>query len=287
MSLNLLYSVREGLLGLRRAQWATLITVSTIAITMTLLGVFLVLTFNVQGIARRFQEKVTFEVFVDNSLSAAEIEIIGRRLSNLEGVDEVSFISKEAALERYLEDFGDDPLEIVGHNPLPASFQVSLLSDFRTPDRAEAVVGKATMQDGVQKVVYHKHLFRTIYRYSRIVILIDVTLLLTVLLTAILLVANTLRLTILSQSKTIQIMELVGATEGFIRRPYLIQGMLQGGIGGAIGTIVVWIVIKGVSLRFPDILEVSPPVVFIPFVLGILLGFLGGNLGLRRFLRRI
>ena len=284
MSLNLLYSMREGIVGLRRARMATTITVSTIAITMTLLGLFLILTFNIQGIAQSFRNQMTFEVFIDNSLGTTDIQLLERNISGLEGVGDVTFISKEEALERYRRDFENDPLEIVGYNPLPPSFQVKLKQEYRYPERAEVVVKKASELEGVDKVAYHENLFRVVYRYSRIVILVDVALFLTVLLAAILLVANTLRLTILSHRKTIQIMELVGATEGFIRRPYLIQGVLQGGIGGGIGTVVVWIVIKGISLRFPDFLEVTLPMLLFPLVLGLALGLLGATIGLRRFL---
>ena len=100
-----------------------------------------------------------------------------------------------------------------------------------------------------------------------------------------LLVANTLRLTILSQSRNIQIMELVGATKRFIRRPYLIQGMLQGGIGGGIGSAAVWIFVKVIELRFPRTLIVSPLMILFPLAFGLILGYLGGNVGLRRFMR--
>ena len=285
MSLNLLYSMREGIAGLRRARMASVITVSTIAITMTLLGLFLILTFNIQGIAQSFRNRMTFEVFIDNSLESTDIQLLEKNIMDLEGVEDVTFISKEEALERYRRDFENDPLEIVGYNPLPPSFQVRLMQDYRYPERAEDVVRKTKELEGVDKVVYHENLFRLVYRYSRIVILADVALFLTVLLAAVLLVANTLRLTILSQRKTIQIMELVGATEGFIRRPYLIQGMLQGGIGGGIGSFIVWIVIQGISLRFPDFLRVTLLMILFPLVLGLTLGLLGAAIGLGRFLK--
>jgi cell division transport system permease protein len=285
MSLNLLYSMREGIVGMKRARMASIITVSTIAITMTLLGLFLILTFNIQGIAQSFRNKMTFEVFIDNSLESTDIQLLEKNIMDLEAVEDVTFISKEEALERYRRDFENDPLEIVGYNPLPSSFQVKLKQDYRYPERAEDVVRKTMELEGVDKVVYHENLFRLVYRYSRIVILVDVALFLTVLLAAILLVANTLRLTILSQRKTIQIMELVGATEGFIRRPYLIQGMLQGGIGGGIGSFIVWIVVQGVSLRFPEFLRVTIPMLLFPLVLGLALGFIGAAIGLGRFLK--
>lgn len=285
MSLNILYSFREGIAGFRRARLATSITVSTIAITMTLLGVFLILTYNVQSIAQKIRDRISLELFIDNSLNAKSVQDLESNLMQIKGIERVVFISKEEALERFENEFGDDPLVILGDNPLPPSFQVQLKQEFRYPEGVEAVVKEAEVLEGVDQVVYHGKLFKAIDRYSRIVLLVDISLFLTVLLAAVLLVANTLRLTILSQRKTIQTMELVGATKNFIRRPYLIQGVLQGGIGGGIGAMVVLVLVKIVDLRFPHFLVVSPTLILLPFILGLLLGFLGGSIGLRRFLR--
>jgi len=285
MSLNLWYSFREGILGLRRARLATAITVSTVAVTLTLWGTFLVLTVNVRRIVELFKEKMALEVFIDNSLSSEEIRTLGKAISSAQGVEGVVFVSRQEALKRFREEFGEDPLMVLEENALPPSFQVKLKKELRSPEGIEAVAERLERLDGVDEVVYHGKLFRVADRTSRLVFIADGVLFFVILLSAVLLVANTLRLTTLSQRKTIQIMELVGATEGFIRRPYVIQGILQGGIGGAIGSLVVWGFVFGVRLRFPHLLEASFVLVLMPFFLGLLLGFLGSRVGLRRFMR--
>lgn len=285
MSLNLCYSFREGVAGLRRARLATTITVSTVAITLTLLGIFLILTVNVQRIVDLFRERMTLEVFIDNSLGSDQIRELKKNISSVQGVEKVVFISPQEALEQFRKEFGEDPLEVLGENPLPPSFQLKLRRDQCSPDGAERLVRRLDKLEGIDEVVYHGKLFRIVDRYSHIVFLADGTLFFIVLLSAILLVANTLRLTILSQRETIQIMELVGATKGFIKRPYLIQGILQGGIGGGLGSLIVWGLVKVVTLRFPHFIDVSIIVVLTPFFLGLLLSYLGSRVGLRRFLR--
>ncbi len=284
MSLNLAYSMREGVLGLKRARWATTITISTVAISMALLGVFLLITINVQAIAESFRDRVTLEAFLDDALADDGVQTVALNIRALEGVEEALYISKERAMEIYNQEFEGDPIEVVGYNPLPRSFQVKLVETFRDPQRLENLANSIESLDGVWEVVYHGKLIQTVFRISRIVILVDVALFLTVLLSAVLLVANTLRLTILSQSTTIQIMELVGATERFVRRPYVIQGVLQGGIGGAIGSVVVWVLIVWVKYQFPIILKGASYVVWLPLALGLVLGFSGARLGLKRFL---
>jgi len=285
MSLNLYYSFREGIVGLRRARMATMITISTIVVTMILLGIFLILTVNVQSITKQFRDRVSLEMFIDNSLSPEKIRELRKSLSDLDGIEEVVFISQQEARERFRQDLGEEFLNLLGETPLPPSFQIKLSPGNQSPENIAGVVSRIEELEGVDEVVYQEKLFRFVDRYSRIVFLLDGVIFLTVLLSAVLLVSNTLRLTILSQSRNIQIMELVGATKRLIRRPYLIQGILQGGIGGGIGSIVVWIFVKAVTIRFPSVLKVTPFMILFPFGLSLLLGYLGGTVGIKRFLR--
>jgi len=285
MSLNLLYSVREGFEGLRRARFATLLTISTIGITLTLFGVFSILTLNVQTIVNQFKGKMVLEVFIDNSLSSSQVQLLKEKITALEGIEEVIYISKEDALKRFQTEFGQDPITLLGDNPLPQSFQVKLDANQRTPARAGQIADRLEQLPGIDEVVYHGTLFSIIDRYSRIILLVDVALLIIVLLSAVLLIANTLRLTILSHKKTIQIMVLVGATEGFIRRPYLIQGLIQGGLGGGLAAFVVWICVQVLSIRISNLLEVPFLLFVMPLILGSILGIIGSHIGLKRFLR--
>ena len=284
MSLNLYYSFREGMRGLRRARIASIVTVSTIAITLILLDLFMMLTLNVHRIIRTFKAQMFLEVFIDNTLNTEAIEISKQELQQMEGVDSIQYISQEQALERFANEFGEDPRTLLGENPLPPSFQILLKPDYRTPDHADAVALEIGKKRFVNEVVYHGRFYRMVEKYSRIVFLVDLGLVLLVFAAALLLVANTLRLTIMAQSKSIQIMKLIGATQNFIRRPYLIQGIFQGSLGGIVCALVLWCVAKLIIWKF-SLHPVGMPFFFWgPIVLGGLLGFLGSQLGLRRHL---
>ncbi|OVE78563.1 hypothetical protein BVY01_05095, partial [bacterium I07] len=228
MSLNLLYSLREGVVGLRRARSASVITVSTIAVTLTLFGIFLILTVNMQRMVQHFTELMALEVFIDKPLDERQMAELGPKISNDEGVLAIQFISREMALERFKEDFGDDPQSVLGENPLPASYQVRLKRGYQTASTIEEIASRLETIEGVDEVVYHSSLFQAVERYGRNILIIDAVILIVVFLSTTLLVANTMRLTLLSQKNSLRIMELVGATEGFIRRPYMIQGVLEG-----------------------------------------------------------
>lgn len=285
MSMSLMYSVREGIHGLRRARTATAITVSTVALTLGLLGLFLVLTLNIKHLVDYFRERMAIEVFIDPGLSAEETNRLEHSLGQVEGVETVVFISAEKALERFREELGADLLEILGEYPLPASFQITVKREFRSAAGLEGIARQLHSLSGVEDVVYHGRLYQAIERYSRVILLIDGVLFTAVFLGAVLLIANTLRLTILTQDHLIRNMRLVGATEAFVRRPYLIQGMLQGGIGGFIATLMIWIILAAVGSLFPRLLRIPPWLVFTPIGLGFLLGWMGSRLGVKRFLK--
>ena len=285
MSLNLLYSIREGFAGLRRARMASLLTISTVAITLILFGFFSILTVNIQTLVNQFKGKMTLEVFVDNSLTPQQLQTLQNEISRTDGVESVTYISKEDALNRFKEEFGEDPIALLGDNPLPQSFQVSLVAEQRASKNAGEISDKLGKLQGVDEVIFHGRLFSIVDRYSRIILIVDVVLLCAVFLSAVLLIANTLRLTILSQRRILEIMELVGATDGFIRRPYLIQGLVQGGVGGGVAALVVWGCVHVLSLRIPNVLEVPILLFFMPLILGSVLGIIGSYFGMKRFLR--
>lgn len=285
MSLNLLYSIREGFAGLRRARMASLLTISTVAITLILFGFFSILTVNIQTLVNQFKGKMTLEVFVDNSLTPQQLQTLQNEISRTDGVESVTYISKEDALNLFAEEFGEDPIDLLGDNPLPQSFQVNLVAEQRASNNAGEISDKLGKLQGVDEVIFHGRLFSIVDRYSRIILIVDVVLLCAVFLSAVLLIANTLRLTILSQRRILEIMELVGATDGFIRRPYLIQGLVQGGVGGGVAALVVWGCVHVLSLRIPNVLEVPILLFFMPLILGSILGIIGSYFGMKRFLR--
>jgi cell division transport system permease protein len=284
LSLNLIYSFREGLKGLSRARIASAVTISTIAVTLILLDLFMILTLNVQKIIRTFKAQMFLEVFFDSTLNEQSIEGLKQTLMQMEGIEKIVYISTEQALDRFRKEFGEDPLSLLGENPLPPSFQIRLKPNYRSSEKADIIARDVQKNPFVDEVVYHGRFFRMVEKYSRIVLLVDIGLVLIIFAAALFLVSNTLRLTILAQSKSIQIMRLIGATQGFIRRPYLIQGVFQGVTGGAVCTLVIWGLFKIISWKFT--LQLESMLLFLggPIILGGILGFLGSQFGLRKYL---
>ena len=285
MSMNLQYVVREGFLGLKRMPVATFITVTTVSVTLFLLSLFLLLILNVGQFVGIFQETIRIDVYVEDTLDEVGLQACEERLSACPGIRSIEYISPETALEHFRQDLGSDPLEILGENPLPASFSIYLEEQYRTLSGTRDVVRCLETSAGVAEVEYNGRFIQLMDQYKRILFIGAFLLFILVFLATLFLVSNTLRLTIYAQKDKIEIMELIGATPHFIRRPYIIQGMLQGLMGGLFGTLLVWILIQIVELSFPNLLVVPILFYLFPVALGLLLGLLGSIFGIRRFLK--
>jgi len=285
MSLNLIYSMKEGVVGLKRAKLASVITISTIAVSLSLFGLFLVISVQVRNFVEQFQDRIFVEVFIDTSLEKDDVTSLSRKLETYSGTESVKFISKEDALARFEAEFGPEMIEAIGENPLPSSFQIQLDKSHRTSADLESFAEYARYQSGVDEVVYHKRLFQLLNQYKLVIFIGGVVLVVLVFFSTVFLIANTLRLTILAQKEIIHNMVLVGATNGFIRRPYVIQGVLQGVIGGGIASLIVLFLIQAASLRFSALLQNALLLAWIPLVIGVFFGYLGSRRGLNRFLK--
>ncbi len=278
-------SIREGIEGFRRAPFSSFVSLSTVALALTLLGAFAAVSLNLNRLAAALQQRMTFEVFVDDALEGAAIADLERQIRATPGVAKVEFVSKEAAARAIKEEFGDDVLEILGENPLPASFRVALTANSRSAPVAESVAAKLRALKGVSEVVYRAELFRLLDRYLQLAITVDVVVGIALVLGSIFVVFNTIRLIIHAKRQIIGTMKLVGATPGFIRRPFLVEGMLQGGAGGALAVFFLWVLVRLASVEAPHLLVL--PDLFFPSILaaGILLGWMGSFVAVRRLLK--
>ena len=138
--MSLLYSIKEGLEGFRRARLSSFASVSVVALSLTLVGVFLIATINMTRLVRSIQKRMSLEVFIDNSLNEDGIAKLEGEINNLDGINSIEFISKEKAAQTFKEEFGENIFEILEENPLPSSFRIDLDQEYRSAVNAEKVV---------------------------------------------------------------------------------------------------------------------------------------------------
>ncbi|MFX0139736.1 MAG: cell division protein FtsX, partial [Candidatus Hodarchaeota archaeon] len=191
MSTGFLYSIAEGLKGLRRARFSAFASISIIFISLILIGVFIVFILNAQRLINQIQSRMELEIFIDNSYTIEQIEELRRQITVIDGIDSARYISKEEAANIFREQFGQDIFEILDENPLPSSFQVKLKPNFRSVANAKQISDEINQLDGVDEVLYRQDLLILLEKYSRIFLVIILGIGLILAIGSIFLVSNT------------------------------------------------------------------------------------------------
>ncbi|MBI2427940.1 MAG: hypothetical protein HYV29_03945 [Ignavibacteriales bacterium] len=192
----LLYTVKEGFLGFKRARLSSVITIFTMTISLLLLGLFAIIYRNTNQIIQSFRDKVEMEVFLSVELDSAETQNVKSDLMKVPGIASAIYISKDEAARIFKKEFGEDINAVLDFNPLPASFKLRLTPEYKNSDSAKIVYGALTTVPGVDDVVYRKALLEILDRRVKIFIGASAAIGLTLLIATIFLISNTIRLTI-------------------------------------------------------------------------------------------
>jgi len=291
--MNVPYTVREGIASFRRAKFSTFASTSAIVVTLALIGSFALLGYHADGVTDWLKREVgEIEVFLTDA-GEERAPIIETQLAQHPAVDSVAFISREQAEQIFREEFGEDEGLFVGESFLPPSIKVHVRSEFATVEQLSELVSFAYQQPGVEEVIFNRPLLARVQENLRAFTLIAVSIAFVVILASLFLVSNTIRLSIYARRLLIRTMKLVGATDAFIQRPFLVEGMIQGLIGGVIASAIV-ILLNSFLLDYISLLGVrrwpgGNPVFFVLLLLavGIFIGWLGSRVATRRFIKKV
>lgn len=283
------YTLKESFAGFRRNRSASLITVFTVSISLLLLGVFSLITMNFSTFVEQIRSRVDLEVFIKGDLGERQQEEMAQILANIPGVENVTYISKEEAAKLFEEDFGETFEDILDENPLPESYRLSIQEGYDNADSVQLIAGHVEKLRLVESVHYRKQLLQLIDRRARAFGYASLFIGIILALSAVILVANTIRLTIYAKRHIIRTMKLVGATPAFIRLPFLIEGAVHGLIGGIIATVLLDIVFTFFIQPLSEDLLVNIGVTyrfyFTLILAGGVLGLIGSVISIGRFLK--
>lgn len=283
------FVLKEALSGLVRARFAGFVATLTVAISLILIGIFVIITVNLGRFANNLRSRVELEVFLDDSLDEIKIQEIADKIRRFEGVEDVTFISKEMAVYEYKNLFKEkqqDYFDVLGYNPLPASFRIRLTEPFRNSAGAEKVFQSLSSISGIDAddIVYRREFLVMLEKYMKVAIAAVFVVGVILCLSALLLVSNNIRLIILTRQKIIETMKLVGATRFFIRMPLYIQGMIEGLCGGGLAALFLYALIQLADFEIPGYLTVDLKIYLMLIGFGLLLGLSGSFMAIRRYL---
>jgi cell division transport system permease protein len=283
------YTLKESFAGFRRNRSATLITVFTVSIALLLLGVFTLITSNINTFVDTIRSRVDVEVFLAVELNKRQQEEMTDILRGLPGIESVTFISKEDAAEIFKKDFGESFTDILDDNPLPQSFRLSIRERYNNSDSIAVLAARIEELRLVDNVYYRKSLLQLIDRRARAFRLAALFIGMMLGVSAVILVANTIRLTIYAKRHLIRTMKLVGATPLFIRAPFLIEGVFHGIAGGILASVLIDTVVTFFLQPLSDDLLLHIGVgfgfYFLLILAGGMLGLTGSLISIGRFLK--
>jgi cell division transport system permease protein len=286
--MQIAYIFREGFSGFRRAKLSMLAAITTICISLLLLGSFSILVLNANSVIQALREKVEMEAFLADYLSPIETSIVRDSIASLEGVREVQYISKERAAAIFKEEFGEDIKRVLDFNPLPASVKIYLKDGYKNARAAEKIYTAVKQIKGVDDVIYRKTLLEMLDRRATTFLWLVFGIGIFITISSIFLVANTIRLAIYAKRKIVQTMKLIGATKAFIRGPFILEGLIQGFIGGCAAAGILFLVFeylaRWTSSELADFVRVQPLYYAVVIAVGCVLGFLGSAISIRRFI---
>ena len=285
---RLFYLLGEGIRALWRARLPAMGSIFTIALTLVLFGGAYIILSNFDRATRRLQSQYRIDVFFDPLYTTKEAFQLYQKLKDVEGISSTEFINKERASEIFKHEFGEDVVEVLGTNPLPAGAVVLVARGYRTARRINRIADDIVQTPGVTDVAYRGELVRILERYIKFAVYGGLALGIIALWVAIFLVSNTIKLSIYAKRETIDILYLLGGSRQFIRFPFLVEGTLQGLLGAGLAVFA----ILGILDVLNYILEqfvlyrlIRPPYLALALTsLGIALGTLGSSRSIGKFI---
>ena len=287
------YFITESLNSIRRNGLMSLASLMTVALSLLILGVFIILVMNLNHMASVLESQVQVTVYLQDTLKEVEVREIGTRITKLPGVTRVNFIAKEEAMNRFKQRLGEQQgllAELGEANPLPNSFEVKL----DRPERVKPVALAIAQLKGVEAARYGQEVVEQLFNLTRMVRTFGVVLILFLGLAALFIIVNTIRLTVFARRREIGIMKYVGATDWFIRWPFIIEGVLLGFLGACIAVLPLtqfYSMLTGQvyeSLAFLPLLPKYPFMGYVNIFLlcaGIGIGALGSVISVKKFLK--
>lgn len=289
---DFVYFVQEAIKSLSRNRLLSIATVTTMAISILILGAALLMTINADNFMNRLESDLEIIAFLDNSLTKTQVEDIKTDIENMAAVKSVVFVPREQALENLQKKFADkdyDLEKVVGKNPLPDCYEIKA----ENPQNVSNLAQEISNMSGIYKVNYGQGVVERLFQVTKWVRIISIGFIVLLAMGAVFLIATTIRLAIFARRKEIYLMKLIGATDWFIRWPFFLEGIILGSLGSLISIVLLaWgysslISSLQTSLFFiPLIYQQSQLInVYLAlFATGSLLGVMGTYISLNKFL---
>ncbi|MFA6074506.1 MAG: permease-like cell division protein FtsX [Negativicutes bacterium] len=287
------YFIIEAIGSLKHNRLMALAAVTTMAISLLILGMFFIMVMNVNHIASSIESQVQISAYLKEDVSEEQINEIGKHATGIKGVANVKFIDKETALKIFRERLGENKsiIEALGDtNPLPNYFEIRA----KNAADVKSIAEKLEQSGEFENIKYGQEIIEQLFRLTKFIRIIGVFVIVFLSLAALFIISNTIRITVFARRREIEIMKYVGATDSFIRWPFVLEGIILG-VGGSLIAILLLSWTYGTvvematrSLTFLPIMPIYPLLTFVNIgiiLIGCGIGAVGSGISIRRFMR--
>lgn len=291
------YLIGEGFSNVFKNKKSTGASLMIMCATMIIFGIFLVLSQNINHFVSEVEAAQGMQVFIKNDATSEQVKEMGEKIRQLEGVNTVQYVSKDDALNQMKEKFGDKKDLLAGYeenNIFPESYVVTL-TDLKLSKQVEEEINK---MDYVKKITSKDETVTTLLNLANGIKIITGIILILLVIISTFIISNTIKLTVHARRKEISIMKYVGATNGFIRWPFIVEGMIIGIIasiisivivGGAYSLLAEQLVnsqfMQKINMSLVSFSDMFSSIIFVYMLLGIGIGIIGSMISMRKYLK--
>ncbi len=274
----------------RRLAGSSFTTIVSLSLVLFMLGLLGIIILNTRTLSNNVKENIGFQVILNDNAKEVDVEHLTKTLDASQFVKSTEFITKEEAATRLKKDLGEDFISFLGYNPLLSSINVHLKAEYANQDSLNWIEKGMLDSKLVKEVVYQKSLVSMINENVKKISLVILVFSGLLMIIALALINNTIRLNIYSKRFIIKTMQLVGATQGFIRRPFVLKGIKHGVYGSVIAIALLIGFLYILQKQMPELAELQDPNVLailfgLVILLGIIISWISTSMAVRKYLR--
>ena len=279
-------ALRETMIGFRRAPMLSVLSITTIAFSLFAFGLFSLVAVNIRKTLSDVESRVEIRAFLADGTPVETVSAAMGDIGAFPEVSRVEYVSPDSALARARAELGEFK-DVFESAFLPASIDVRMREGHRDPETVRMIAGRIKSFEFIDDVRYGEDWVDKLYRIRNVATATGIVLGLAFAAVAVIIIGATIRMAVMARSREISIMRLVGATDAFIRRPFLIEGFLKGVLGGLMALGLTWFASVVISRNFIQTEFFSRGLASLGLLGGALIGVLGSSLSVGRHLRKI
>lgn len=286
---KILYLFHEGVRSIWRHKLTAFTAIASVFFSLLIIGIFIVAQQNSHQLIDYIRSEYKIELFFEEQVTNEDAQMIVDQIKEFEGVQSITLISKEEALRIYQEQFNENLIDILGYNPLPSSAIINLEKSGNTEVDVAPLITNLEKIANVDEVVYEGTLIRRVEYFYKTTMEIISYIAIGLLVITMIVISNTVKLSVYAKQDLILNLKSIGATKLFIKTPFIIEGILEGLIGAILAIIVLLIAIKSGNMYLADLfsfkLVFNMVGVMWLLIIAVLIGSIGSYRGIRTLLK--